>query len=127
MESQTGNTIETRFIASWEAVTKIVHKMAVDHDFWNVKDGSRRNEGEAIALIHSELSEALEAVREEHNGVRIADKHLREREAVTVELADAVIRIMDFAEGFGYKDLSEVIMEKIRFNSNRPKRHGKRF
>lgn len=128
MESKTGNTIESHFINSWEAVTKIVHKMAVDHGFWSFPDGHERNKGEAIALIHSELSEALEAVREEtSNKFRSMDKHLPHHESVTVELADTIIRIMDFAEGFGYKDLPIVIMEKIRYNSNRPKRHGKKF
>ncbi|KKK79010.1 hypothetical protein LCGC14_2837800 [marine sediment metagenome] len=127
MESKTGNTTESRFIDSWEAVVKIVHKMAVDHGFWSFPEGHERNKGEALALIHSELSEALEAVRDEDGKYRPTDKHLPHRESVTVELADAVIRIMDFAEGFGYKDLPIVIMEKIRYNSNRPKKHGKRF
>ncbi len=128
MESQTGNTVESRFIDSWEAVAKIVHKMAVTHGFWNFPEGHERNKGEALALIHSELSEALEAVREETScNFRAMDKHLPHLESVTVELADAVIRIMDFAEGFGYKDLPVVIMEKVRYNSNRPKLHGKRF
>lgn len=126
MES-TGNTTESRFIDSWEAVAKIVHKMAVDHGFWDFPEGQGRNKGEALALIHSELSEALEAVREEGSSYRPMDKHLPHRQSVTVELADAVIRIMDFAEGFGYKDLPIVIMEKIRYNSNRPKKHGKKF
>ena len=127
MESKTGNTTESRFIDSWEAVAKIVHKMAVDHGFWSFSEGHERNKGEAIALIHSELSEALEAVRDEDGAYKPMDKHLPHRESVTVELADAVIRIMDFAEGFGYKNLPIVIMEKIRYNSNRPKMHGKRF
>ncbi len=127
MESKTGNTTESRFIDAWESVAKIVHKMAVDHDFWSFPEGQERNKGEAIALIHSELSEMLEAVRDEDGAYRPMDKHLAHRESVTVELADAVIRIIDFAEGFGYKDLPIVIMEKIRYNSNRPKRHGKRF
>ena len=127
MESKTGNTIESRFISSWEAVAKIVHKMAVDHGFWSFPEGHERNKGEALALIHSELSEALEAVRDEDGTYKPMDKHLPHRESVTVELADAMIRIMDFAEGFGYKDLPIVIMEKIRYNSNRPKRHGKKF
>ncbi len=121
MESKTGDTTEARFVNAWDAVAKIVHKIAVDKGFWN--KGQERNKGEALCLIHSEISEALESMRNND----APDQHLPKRAGTTVELADAVIRIMDFAKGYGYTDLAEVIMEKIRYNSTRPVKHGKEF
>ena len=43
-----------------------------------------------------------------------------------VELADAIIRIMDHAAGFGL-DVAGAVIEKMDYNSKRPYLHGKRF
>ena len=66
-----------------------------------------------IALIHSELSEALEGVRKNK-----ADDHLPNRSALEVELADAVIRIADLA-GAMKLDLGGAIIEKLVYNQKR--------
>jgi NTP pyrophosphatase (non-canonical NTP hydrolase) len=71
-----------------------------------------RNEAEAIALMHSELSEALEAARE-HKPI----------EDFVEELADCCIRIFDYCGKHGY-DLEGALMKKIEKNRNRPHRHG---
>ncbi len=73
-----------------------------------------RNDGEIIALMHSELSEALEDLRHGR------DKH------VGVELADCVIRVMDFAEAREI-DLEKEILKKIEKNKKRKYKHGKKF
>lgn len=57
---------------------------------------SQRNVGELLALIHSELSEGLEAHRKDLN-----DDKLPHRKGLEVELADALIRILDMAAGLG--------------------------
>lgn len=88
-----------------------------------------REDGTFIALIHSELSEALEGLRK-----GIKDDHLPSRDTAEVELADAIIRICDFAGYKGY-DLGAAIMEKLEYNSkradhkpeNRAKDGGKKF
>jgi NTP pyrophosphatase (non-canonical NTP hydrolase) len=72
-----------------------------------------RNKGEMIALIHSEISEALEGVRKD-----IPDDKLTHRKAEEVELADALIRIFDYAGGFGL-DVGGAFVEKLLFNQNR--------
>ena len=72
-----------------------------------------RNKGEMLCLIHSEISEAMEGERK-----GLMDDHLPQRPMAEVELADAVIRIMDYAGRFGY-DLGGAVIEKLEYNANR--------
>lgn len=92
-------------ITEW---AKEIHENAVKHGWWDTK----RSTGEVIALIHSELSEALEEARDNRpmmyvlgpNGEEICTPcyfNGRKPEGVAVELADAVIRVLDMAEHVG--------------------------
>ena len=103
-----------RFIDGWGAISGRIHETAKEKGWWD----NPRNEGEIIALIHSELSEGLEALRKD-----LMDDKLTHRKGIEVELADAVIRIMDYAEAFNY-DVEGAILEKIDFNTTREKMHG---
>lgn len=67
-----------------------------------------------LCLIHSEISEAMEGYRKNKK-----DDHLPNRPMVEVELADAVIRIMDLAGRLSL-DLAGAILEKLEYNSKRP-------
>lgn len=86
-----------------------------------------RSIGEEIALIHSELSEALEEARDSRPLIEIYRKGDSPKpEGFPVELADAMIRIFDMAGKYGL-DLEAAIEEKMAYNRTRPHRHGKAF
>lgn len=88
------------------------HQNAVEHGFWGP---GRQNIAEKLALIHSEVSEALEAHRNA-DGI----------EAVAEELADVVIRVGDLA-GYMDIDLENAVLKKMAQNKSRPFLHGKRY
>lgn len=74
-----------------------------------------------LALMHSELSESLETMRKDPDK---KDEHCPEFRNVEIELADCIIRIMEFAHREGYR-LAEAIVAKAKFNEGRPFMHGK--
>lgn len=87
-----------------------------NHRWWHSPDGKRldRNKGELLMLMVSELAEGMEGERKS-----LMDDKLPHRPMIEVELADAVIRILDYAAGFGY-DVAGAIVEKLEFNDSRP-------
>jgi hypothetical protein len=121
------------------------HSNAKHKGFW---DGTKLPDGvnlaERIALVHSELSEALEADRSGDQGLREPIPHevmaeiktglsegnpgtfKKYKEHVGFELADALIRILDIAAALGY-NLEEYVNLKMAYNSSRPPMHGKKY
>jgi len=103
------------FIKEFNKIAKAVNDIAKEKGWWN----GDRNDGELIALMHSELSECLEGMR--HNNPQ--SDHILNFTIVEEELADVIIRIMDFAAQRKYK-VAEALMEKINFNKSREYKHG---
>jgi NTP pyrophosphatase (non-canonical NTP hydrolase) len=104
----------------FDSASKEAFKNSRAHGFW---DEVPRNKGEMIALIHSEASELLEATRDEvvQESVKIPGFT-----KVEEELADIVIRVMDFSAGFGQRT-GEAILAKMAYNKTRPRKHGRKF
>lgn len=99
-----------------QELVKICHGDAVKAGWYtaiHTGEPKKLNVGERMALIHSEISEAFEAYRK-----NLMDDHLPDRKGIEVELADAVIRICDFA-GAENLDLAGAIMEKLAYNRSR--------
>ena len=94
---------------------KEIHKSAKDHGFWGDQN-NRHLLAVKVALIHSEASELLVALRQ----LNVDTK------AVAEELADIVIRTMDLAEALDV-DLEQAIYEKVKRNKDRAFKHGKKF
>lgn len=109
------------------SLASIIH---LDNEKWWPIHKGNRNVGEAIALCHSELSEALEGHRK-----HLMDDKLPHYRMLPVELADCIIRILDLAVGLGYDNIGDILIEKMVYNrhredhkiENRAKENGKKY
>lgn len=96
---------------------------------WTVADqhgwhDEERSFGDLIALLHSELSEALEEYRSGHDMTEIYYRESDGKpEGVPAELADVAIRLGDLCGILGI-DLEAAVRIKHEFNKTRPYRHG---
>lgn len=79
----------------------------------NTGEPTKRNVGELLCLIHSEISEAMEGHRK-----GLMDDKLPHRPMIEVELADALIRILDAGAGLKL-DLPGAFVEKMAYNATR--------
>ena len=106
------------------------HATAKDKGWWDDRpDYGDRVQAipEKIALMHSELSEALEEARAGNLNLYYGDANYAgdagKPEGFGIELADCVIRIFDLCEALGI-DIQQMIEIKMAYNETRPHRHG---
>lgn len=123
-----------------------VHANAKNKGFFDTE----KNIGEMLCLIHSEVSEALEADRKNHYTNLKEDWYIKGlanpnygasfnsnesfknefkksvKNTFEDELADVMIRVMDLAAFKGI-DLESHIKAKMRYNAMRKHKHGKKY
>jgi len=90
------------------------HDTAMVKGWWD----DERNNGELIALMHSELSEGLEALRTNAKSDKIKEFY-----GIEEELADILIRIFDMVGDRKYR-LAQALLAKMEYNKSRPVMHG---
>ena len=107
-----------------EDMAYLIHQNAVEKGFWEPL--AHMDEVDKVvfylkqlAMVHSEVSETLEAIRKEKGEQQIVE-----------EMADTIIRILDLWCGMkrngaiGNTLLTDVLVEKVNKNKSRPKMHG---
>lgn len=109
-----GIDIKMTYAEVINAMARNMHQW--NHKWWHdIETGERlqRNRGEQLMLVVSEIAEAMEGERKD-----LMDDKLPHRKMAEVELADAVIRILDYAAGHGY-DIGGALVEKCEYNLTR--------
>jgi NTP pyrophosphatase (non-canonical NTP hydrolase) len=107
-----------RTILGWQ---RLAHALAVEKGFY---DNRPLNFGEQIALMHCELSEAMEEYRKGKGMTEIYEVNGKP-EGTPIELADVVLRVMQWTHELGI-DLETAMLRKHAYNMGRERLHGKK-
>ena len=103
-----------------DALAAILHETAREKGFW---DGEYTHDkvGNKLALVHSEVTEVLEAIRKSNGSEKVVE-----------EMADVIIRLLDIYAAMRNEEevlhsLDEILEKKMNINKERPRLHGNLF
>lgn len=103
-----------------DALSAVLHETAIEKGFW---DGEYTHDkvGNKLALVHSEITEVLEAIRKSHGSEKVVE-----------EMADVIIRLLDVYAAMKNEEevlhsLDEILQKKMEKNKTRPPLHGNLF
>ena len=103
-----------------DALAAVLHETAVEKGFW---DGEYTHDkvGNKLALVHSEVTEVLEAIRKSHGSEKVVE-----------EMADVIIRLLDVYAAMRNEEaiihsLDEILQKKMDINKDRQRLHGNLF
>ena len=112
---------ESRILTEYglDALAAMLHETAREK-FWD-GEYSHDKVGNKLALVHSEVTEVLEAIRKSHGSEKVVE-----------EMADVIIRLLDVYAAMRNEEqilhsLDEVLEAKININKERPRLHGNLF
>jgi NTP pyrophosphatase (non-canonical NTP hydrolase) len=103
-----------------DALAAILHETAKEKGFW---DGEYTHDkvGNKLALVHSEVTEVLEAIRKSQGSEKVVE-----------EIADVIIRLLDVYAAMRNEEavlhsLDDILHKKMEKNKTRPPLHGNLF
>jgi NTP pyrophosphatase (non-canonical NTP hydrolase) len=103
-----------------DALAAVLHETAKEKGFWD-GDYTHDKVGNKLALVHSEVTEVLEAIRKSHGSEKVVE-----------EMADVIIRLLDIYAAMRNEEavlhsLDEILHKKMEKNKTRPALHGNLF
>lgn len=126
---------ERKILSGLRHLMFVAHRISREHGFWEeyeqtVEILAAADPGLAskyvvdtklskMALVGSEVGEAVEGIRKPK-----PDDHVPEFTSEEVEIADAIIRLVEYSEKYSLR-LPEALMAKMKYNEGRPYKHNK--
>jgi hypothetical protein len=125
-------TDELARVRSLNDLAQVAYENSADHGFWPIpyepdRIGTPEQQnvvGHKIALIHSELSEALEDLRRGKMATVVEPSG--KVTGFESELVDVLIRTFDLLGALG-TDVDSILAAKMEYNKGRAAKHGKHF
>lgn len=112
--------------ATLQHLAQQINKWANEKGFWDftISDGvlpdSKLVKNTKLLLVVSEVVECMEGLR------KPAESSIRGFSNEEEEIADAIIRLLDYAGQYELR-IEEAVLAKMAFNEGRPHKHGKAF